>query len=130
MASDINPQGQANEVLGLLRFNDDGLVTVVTQEQATGEILMLAFANAEAVQQTLDTGVATYYSRSRQSLWVKGETSGYTQQIKEVRVDCDGDALLYSVEAPGPACHQLRRSCFSHRIDADGSVHTDKPTIA
>ena len=130
MASDIDPQGQAKEVLGLLRFNDDGLVTVVTQEQATGEILMLAYANAEAVQQTLDTGVATYYSRSRQSLWVKGETSGYTQQIKEVRVDCDGDALLYSVEAPGPACHQLRRSCFSHRVDSDGSVHTDKPTIA
>lgn len=130
MAADINPQGERDEVLELLRFNPDGLVTVVTQEQATGEVLMLAFANAEAVQQTLQTGFATYYSRSRQALWVKGETSGYKQVIKEVRVDCDGDALLYSVEAPGPACHQLRRSCFSHRVDSDGSVHTDKPTIA
>ena len=130
MAADIYPTGQANELFELLHFNDDGLITVVTQEQATGEVLMLAHANAEAVQQTLDTGVATYYSRSRQSLWVKGETSGYTQQIKEVRVDCDGDALLYSVEAPGPACHLKRRSCFSHRVEADGSVHTDKPTIA
>ena len=130
MAADIYPKGQANELFELLHFNDDGLITVVTQEQATGEVLMLAHANAEAVQQTLDTGVATYYSRSRQSLWVKGETSGYTQQIKEVRVDCDGDALLYSVEAPGPACHLKRRSCFSHRVEADGSVHTDKPTIA
>ena len=90
---------------------------------------MLAYANREAVAQTLKTGKATYYSRSRKALWVKGETSGFIQVIKEVRTDCDGDALLYLVDAPGAACHQMRRSCFSHRIDTDGSVHTDKPVL-
>ena len=129
MPADIQPQNKANEVLDLLQWNADGLVTVIAQEQATGEVLMLAYANREAVAQTLSSGKATYYSRSRKALWVKGETSGFVQQVKEVRTDCDGDALLYVVEAPGAACHQMRRSCFSHRIDADGSVHTDKPVL-
>lgn len=129
MPADIEPQGSAAEIFELLQWNQDGLVLAIAQEQETGEILMCAWANRDAVAQTLKTGVATYYSRSRQSLWVKGESSGYTQQINEVRVDCDGDALLYAVTAPGPACHQLRRSCFSHRVDSDGSVHTDKPVI-
>jgi phosphoribosyl-AMP cyclohydrolase len=129
MANDIDPQGTNDEVYDILKWNHDGLVSVIAQEQSTGEILMVAYANREALSQTLKTGTATYFSRSRQELWVKGETSGFKQQIREVRVDCDGDALLYIVEAPGPACHQMRRSCFSHRIDADGSVHTDKPVM-
>ncbi|NRA40259.1 MAG: phosphoribosyl-AMP cyclohydrolase [Planctomycetes bacterium] len=130
MAHDITPQGTANEVFELIQWNEQGLVTVIAQDIETGEVLMLAYANREAVEKTLKTGIATYYSRSRQSLWVKGETSGYTQHIHDVRCDCDGDALLYNVRAPGPACHQMRRSCFSHRIDNDGSVHTDRPVIS
>ncbi len=128
--SDICPTGSPDEYRNLLRWNEQGLVPVVAQERDTGEVLMVAWANEEALQQTLETQVATYFSRSRNQLWVKGESSGYTQQIHEIRTDCDGDVLLYSVSAPGPACHQLRRSCFSHKLHADGSIETDKPVIA
>jgi phosphoribosyl-AMP cyclohydrolase len=127
--SDIAPSGAPGEVADLLHWNDQGLVTVIAQEQATGEVLMVAWANREALAKTLAGGRATYWSRSRKKLWTKGEESGYFQTVLDVRTDCDGDALLYLVEAPGPACHQLRRSCFSHRIDPDGSVHTDRPTV-
>lgn len=128
--SDIAPSGAPGEVAGLLHWNDQGLVTVIAQEKATGEVLMVAWANREALARTLASGKATYWSRSRKKLWTKGEESGYFQSVLEVRTDCDGDALLYLVDAPGPACHQLRRSCFSHRVDRDGSVHTDRPTLA
>jgi phosphoribosyl-AMP cyclohydrolase len=128
--ADIAPHGTPDEVLSLVKWNEQGLVTAIAQELATGEVLMVAWANREALAKTLATGLATYYSRSRKKLWTKGEESGFTQKVIEVRLDCDGDAILYSVEAPGPACHQLRRSCFSHRVDRDGSVHTDKPVIA
>ena len=128
--TDIHPLGTPDEVLSLIRWNDQGLVAVIAQEHITGEVLMFAWADRAAVLQTLTTRVATYFSRSRQTLWVKGATSGFIQAIREVRTDCDGDCLLYSVDAPGAACHQMRRSCFSHRIDRDGSVHTDKPVIA
>ncbi len=128
--SDIAPSGTPDEVGSLLHWNEQGLVTAIAQEQATGEVLMVAWVNREALATTLATGKATYWSRSRMKLWTKGEESGFTQTVIEVRTDCDGDALLYVVEAPGPACHQLRRSCFSHRIDRDGSVHTDRPKIA
>jgi phosphoribosyl-AMP cyclohydrolase len=130
MSKDIAPAGVPGELVHLLAWNEQGLVPVVTQDRETGDVLMVAYASREAVLQTLQTRVATYYSRSRQGLWVKGETSGWKQAVVEVRTDCDGDVLLYLVDAPGPACHQNRRSCFSHRIDADGSVHTDKPVIA
>jgi phosphoribosyl-AMP cyclohydrolase len=129
MPADIAPRGQPNEVEALLHWNDQGLVQVVAQDAGTKEVLMVAWANREALRQTLATGQATYFSRSRNGLWTKGETSGHRQRILEVRSDCDGDCLLYLVDAPGPACHQLRRSCFSHRIDGDGSVHTDRPVI-
>lgn len=128
--SDIAPTGTPGEVDRLVQWNEQGLVTAVAQDRATGEVLMVAWANREALATTLATGHATYWSRSRKKLWTKGEESGYLQRVLEVRADCDGDALLYLVDAPGPACHQLRRSCFSHRIDRDGSVHTDRPTIA
>ncbi len=128
--SDIAPTGTPGEVDRLVRWNDQGLVTAIAQEQTTGEVLMVAWANREALATTLASGKATYWSRSRRKLWTKGEESGFFQRVLEVRADCDGDALLYLVEAPGPACHQLRRSCFSHRIDRDGSVHTDRPVIA
>ncbi|MBA2482131.1 MAG: phosphoribosyl-AMP cyclohydrolase [Planctomycetes bacterium] len=130
MPSDITPSQRPGEIDSLLQWDAHGLVTVVAQAADTREVLMVAFANRAALAQTLATGEATYFSRSRQALWVKGETSGYRQRVVEVRSDCDGDCLLYLVEAPGPACHQLRRSCFSHRVDRDGSVHTDRPVIA
>ena len=129
MPKDISPAGKPDEVAALLNWNADGLIAVIAQAHDTGEVLMFAYANREALALTLTTGTATYFSRSRGGLWVKGETSGYKQRIVEVRADCDGDCVLYRVDAPGPACHQLRRSCFSNRIDGDGSVHCDKPVI-
>ncbi len=130
MPDDIAPSGAAAEIFDLLHWNEQDLVTCVAQQFDSGEVLMVAHVSREALQQTLSSGTATYFSRSRNALWVKGETSGYTQRLVEVRADCDGDVLLYRVDAPGPACHQLRRSCFSHRVDADGSVHTDRPVLA
>jgi phosphoribosyl-AMP cyclohydrolase len=130
MPDDIAPAGRADEIWTLLRWDAAGLVPVVVQDHGTGEVLMFAWASREALAKTLSAGLATFYSRSRKGLWTKGETSGHKQRVVEVRADCDGDCLLYRVEAPGPACHQLRRSCFSNRIDGDGSVHCDRPVIA
>ena len=95
-----------------IRYDEGGLVPVVAQDADTGEVLMLAYANREAVERTVETGEAHYYSRSREELWHKGSTSGNTQKVIEVRLDCDGDALLYRVEPAGPACHTGERSCF------------------
>lgn len=130
MPRDIAPQGRPAEAADLVAWNADGLATVVAQQHDTGEVLMVAWADRAALAKTLETGLATYFSRSRRRLWTKGEESGYVQRIVEVRLDCDGDCILYRVDAPGPACHQLRRSCFSSRVDRDGSVHTDRPVIA
>ena len=129
MSKDIAPAGKPNEIYSLITWNADGLVTVVVQEHQTSEVLMVAHADRKAIERSLSTGQATFYSRSRKATWVKGETSGNRQRIVEIRVDCDGDCVLYLVSAPGPACHQLRRSCFSNRVDVDGSVHCDKPVI-
>lgn len=95
-----------------VRFGPDGLVPAVAQQWDTGEVLMLAWMDDEALRRTLQTGRATYWSRSRQQYWVKGETSGHTQAVKEVRIDCDGDAILVLVDQNGPACHTGLRSCF------------------
>lgn len=95
-----------------IRYDEKGLVPVVAQDASTGEVLMLAYASREAVEKTLSSGEAHYYSRSREEIWRKGETSGNTQKVVEVRLDCDGDALLYRVEPAGPACHTGERSCF------------------
>jgi phosphoribosyl-AMP cyclohydrolase len=100
-----------------LDFGDDGLVPAVAQDAETGEVLMLAYATRAAVARTVETGRAHYYSRSREELWEKGATSGHTQAVREVRVDCDGDALLYRVDQTGGACHTGYRSCFHRRID-------------
>jgi len=95
-----------------LRYNDQGLVPAIAQEAETGEVLMLAWMNAGAVAKTLETGRVTYWSRSRQTFWVKGETSGHVQELVDLRVDCDRDALLLLVRQTGPACHTHRRVCF------------------
>lgn len=95
-----------------LRFDDKGLIPAIAQQEGTGEVLMMAWMNAQAVARTLKTGRVTYWSRSRQSFWVKGETSGHVQELVELRVDCDRDCLLVIVRQTGPACHTNRRSCF------------------
>jgi phosphoribosyl-AMP cyclohydrolase / phosphoribosyl-ATP pyrophosphohydrolase len=102
-----------NNRLSAVRFGADGLVPVVTQESRSGDVLMVAFANRDALDRTLSTGLAHYFSRSRGTLWQKGETSGHVQRVTEVRLDCDGDAVLYRVEQTGPACHSGTRTCFS-----------------
>ena len=95
-----------------LRFNDQGLIPAVIQQYDSGEVLMLGWMDAEAVSRTLTTGRTTFWSRSRQEYWVKGETSGNRQWVKEVRIDCDGDTLLVKVDQEGPACHTGTRTCF------------------
>ena len=101
-------------------FGENELVAVVAQDAATGDVLTLAYANSEAVEKTLASGEAHYYSRSRSELWRKGETSGNTQRVVEVRLDCDGDALLYRVEPRGPACHTGEQTCFYTSLAGDG----------
>jgi phosphoribosyl-AMP cyclohydrolase len=103
------------------KFNADGLITAIAVDHATGDILMLAHMNAEALGLTLETGQAWYYSRSRNQLWRKGETSGHTQDIVEIRVDCDQDAILLRVNQMGPACHTNRQSCFYRRVEMGAS---------
>src|SRR5271166_2753894 len=100
--------------LAEIRFDGDGLVPAVAQQFDTGEILMVAWMNREAVRATLTEGRVCYWSRSRRQLWRKGETSGQVQGLRELRLDCDGDALLLLVEQHGVACHTGRRSCFFH----------------
>ena len=95
-----------------LVYNDAGLIPALAQDDATDEILMMAWMNAEAVARTLQTGHVTYWSRSRQSFWIKGESSGHRQELVDLRVDCDRDCLLVRVRQTGPACHTNRRSCF------------------
>ncbi|EMA44494.1 phosphoribosyl-AMP cyclohydrolase [Halococcus saccharolyticus] len=102
-----------------LDFGADGLVPVVAQDSDTREVLMLAYASPEAVERTRETGLAHYYSRSREEIWQKGATSGHVQNVTEVRVDCDGDALLYLVEQEGGACHTGHRSCFYRTLDGE-----------
>jgi phosphoribosyl-ATP pyrophosphohydrolase/phosphoribosyl-AMP cyclohydrolase len=106
-----------NNWLSAVRFGPDGLVPVVAQESRSGDVLMVAYADREALQRTLSSGFAHYFSRSRKTLWRKGETSGHEQRVAEVRVDCDGDTVLYRVEQSGPACHTGARTCFSTRIE-------------
>jgi phosphoribosyl-ATP pyrophosphohydrolase/phosphoribosyl-AMP cyclohydrolase len=115
---------------GEIRFDERGLVPVIAQDATTGAVLTLAYANREAVQKTLSSGEAHYYSRSRGELWRKGATSGNTQKVIEVRLDCDGDALLYRVEPRGPACHTGEESCFftmlaGGRVDPGNGVEAD-----
>jgi phosphoribosyl-ATP pyrophosphohydrolase/phosphoribosyl-AMP cyclohydrolase len=105
-----------------VRFGADGLVPVVAQDHRNGNVLMLAWATREALEKTAGTGEAHYWSRSRKTLWRKGESSGHTQQVAEIRLDCDGDTVLYRVNQQGPACHTGQPTCFSTVVKQDGSV--------
>ncbi|MEC8491267.1 MAG: phosphoribosyl-AMP cyclohydrolase [Pseudomonadota bacterium] len=109
------------EFLDVVKFNDQGLVPAIAQDSASGTVLMLAWMNRDAIDQTLASGLVTYYSRSRQSLWQKGETSGNTQRLVDMQFDCDADAILMLVEQTGPACHTNRPNCFYLRVE-DGQV--------
>lgn len=95
-----------------LKYNDAGLIPAIAQDHESGEVLMMAWMNIEAVQKTLETGRVTYWSRSRQSFWIKGETSGHIQELVDFRFDCDRDCLLVVIKQTGAACHTNRRSCF------------------
>jgi phosphoribosyl-AMP cyclohydrolase / phosphoribosyl-ATP pyrophosphohydrolase len=111
-----------NSWLAAVRFGADGLVPVVAQESRSGDVLMVAYANREALEQTAATGKAHYYSRSRAALWPKGETSGHVQVVRQIRLDCDGDTVLYRVEQTGPACHTGARTCFATAVGPDGGA--------
>lgn len=102
-----------------LDFGESGRIPAIAQDADTGEVLMLAYVTAEAVEQTRETGLAHYYSRSREELWQKGSTSGHVQHVSEVRADCDGDALLYLVDQEGGACHTGYESCFHRTLDGE-----------
>jgi phosphoribosyl-AMP cyclohydrolase len=111
----------ADAVLETLRFGPDGTIPAIAQSQDTGEVLMLAWMNRASIEETLATGRVCYWSRSRQALWRKGETSGQIQHLVELRIDCDGDTLLLLVEQTGVACHTGRRTCF-YRAAHDGRL--------
>ncbi len=119
----------AAALLPALKFDRDGLVAAVAQQHDSSEVLMLAWMNREAVEATLATGEVTYYSRSRGKLWRKGETSGQTQRLVELRVDCDGDALLLLVDQKGAACHTGTRSCFFRALRGGALERIAEPIV-
>lgn len=110
-----------------LKYDEKGLIPAIAQDASSGEVLMMAWMNAEAVAMTLETSKVTYWSRSRQAFWVKGETSGHVQELVSFRVDCDRDCLLVEVNQTGPACHTNRRSCFYTEVQGDEEVITSEP---
>lgn len=112
------------------RFDANGLIAAIAQDAETGEVLMLAWMNAEALQLTLQTGRVTYWSRSRGALWRKGDTSGHIQELVEARMDCDQDAVLLTVRQTGSACHTGRRGCFYRRAEPDGRLTALSPSPA
>ena len=103
-----------------LKFNPDGLIPAIIQEQSTGRVLMMAWMNRASIEKTLATGKTHFWSRSRQKFWMKGESSGHTQQVKDFAFDCDGDTLLLQVEQIGAACHEGYKSCFFRSVAEDG----------
>lgn len=110
-----------------LVYNADGLIPAIAQDALSGEILMMAWMNAEAVSRTLQTRRVTYWSRSRQAFWIKGETSGNVQDLVDFRLDCDRDCLLLTIRQTGPACHTNRRSCFYTAVRDGGEIELMQP---
>ena len=113
----------SDDFVASIKFDTDGLVPAIAQQHDSGEVLMMAWMNTDAILETLETGRVCYWSRSRQSLWRKGESSGQVQVLKEMQIDCDGDTLLLKVDQSGVACHTGRRSCF-YRAMRDGALVT------
>lgn len=112
-----------------LKFDDKGLIPAIAQDAETHEVLMMAWMNAESVAKTLETGKVTYWSRSRQSFWVKGESSGHVQELVDFRYDCDQDCILVLVKQKGPACHTNRRSCFYTAVREGETVELMQPIV-
>lgn len=112
-----------------LKFDDKGLIPAIAQQEGTGEVLMMAWMNRASIEKTLETGHVTYWSRSRQSFWAKGESSGHVQKLVELRVDCDRDCLLVIVDQTGPACHTNRRNCFYTAVRDGEEVVIADPMI-
>ena len=117
------------EVLEKLPYNADGLIPAIAQQHDSGEVLMMAWMNRESLGETLDTGRVCYFSRSRQKLWRKGESSGQVQILKDMRFDCDGDTILLLVDQTGPACHTGRRTCSSNAVRGDRVEVVSEPMI-
>jgi phosphoribosyl-AMP cyclohydrolase len=112
-----------------LKFNADGLVPAIIQDQASGRVLMMAWMNRASLESTIATGKTHFWSRSRQKFWMKGESSGHTQTVKDIAFDCDGDTLLIQVEQVGAACHEGYRSCFFRSVGPDGAGHVTEPQL-
>lgn len=110
---------ELTEVIDKLAFNDDGLIPVITQDASSKQVLMMAWMNRQALEKTLDTGRVTYWSRSRQDFWIKGETSGHTQELVSLSFDCDGDTVLCQVNQTGGACHTGREHCFYLQVNRE-----------
>ena len=121
---------QNDRLIESIAFNADGLVPAIAQQFDTGEVLMMAWMNRDAVLETLATGRVCYFSRSRQSLWRKGETSGQIQTLKEMKLDCDGDTLLLEVDQTGVACHTGRRNCFFQSAKDGNWVENAAPEVS
>lgn len=117
--ADADTRVALDELFAALRFNEQGLIPAVAQAANGKQVLMLAWMNLESLRETLATGQVCYYSRSRDALWRKGETSGHRQRLVSLRVDCDGDAILLEVEQTGPACHTNRPSCFYLKVEGN-----------
>ncbi len=128
MSSSLSSQ-LLTEQLDNLAYNGAGLIPAIAQQHDTGEVLMMAWMNRESIAETLETGRVCYWSRSRQSFWRKGESSGQVQMLKELRFDCDKDTLLLKVDQTGPACHTGRKSCFFHLVDNDIVMIDSDPLI-
>lgn len=127
-------EDNSDTILEAIAFDGDGLVPAIAQQNGSGEVLMMAWMNAEAVRETLATGEVCYWSRSRASLWRKGESSGQTQKLVDMRLDCDGDTLLLLVDQKGVACHTGRRNCFFRalrggRLETIAEVEVDPETL-
>jgi phosphoribosyl-AMP cyclohydrolase len=119
--------GNPEALISVVKFDANGLVPVIAQDRATGVVRMLAWANAEALRATVTKERATFWSRSRSELWEKGATSGNSMKVHDVRIDCDGDAILYVVDAKGPSCHTNATSCFFRAVTAAGLASDDGP---
>ena len=113
-----------------LKYDANGLIPAIAQEAETGEVLMMAWMNAESVTRTLETGRVTYWSRSRRAFWIKGGTSGHVQELVEMRIDCDRDCLLLLIRQTGPACHTNRRSCFYRAVREGEEIEIMAPMAA
>ncbi len=119
-----------DDLLDVLPYNEQGLIAAIAQDATSREVLMLGYMDRTAIERTLAEGQAVYFSRSRQTYWRKGETSGHTQTVKAMHFDCDGDALLLTVEQEGPACHTNRPTCFYLAVDGDEVVVSQTPEVS